>query len=78
MQALQEFCRRLLFLFRKRQFDRNLDEEMRFHLEMRAAHDGPAAARRRFGNVALLQEDSRRAWGWTPLPMTGTRPSAIG
>lgn len=59
-----ELLRRLLFLFRKRQFDRDLEEEMRFHLEMKAAALAPDAARRRFGNVALLQEDSREAWGW--------------
>jgi putative ABC transport system permease protein len=62
-----ELWRRLLYVFRKRQFDRDLAEEMRFHLERKAADVGPAAARRRFGNLALLQEDSRAAWGWTRL-----------
>src|SRR5271157_1623777 len=70
MEWLDELWRRLLFPFRKRQFDRDLEEEMRFHLEMKAADlgaaagPGAAAARRKFGNVALWLEDSRQAWGW--------------
>jgi len=64
MEWLGELWRRLLFLFRRRQFDRDLEEEMRFHLDMQAAEFGAAAARRKFGNAALLQEDSRQAWGW--------------
>ena len=35
MERLAEVWRRLLFLFRRRQFDRDLEEEMRFHLEMK-------------------------------------------
>jgi len=65
MEWLGEFWRRLLFLFRHRQFDRDLEEEMRFHVEMKAAALGAQEARRRFGNAALLAEDSRRAWGWS-------------
>jgi len=64
MDWLGELWRRLLFALRRRQFDRDLEEEMRFHLEMQAAESGAALARRKFGNVALLQEDSREAWGW--------------
>jgi putative ABC transport system permease protein len=65
MVRLGEVWRRLLFLFRRRQFDRDLDEEMRFHLEMKALESGLPTARRQFGNTALLAEDSRQAWGWT-------------
>jgi putative ABC transport system permease protein len=64
MEVLGEVWRRLLFLFRRRQFDRDLEEEMRFHLDMKGQDCGTSAARRQFGNVALLQEDSRQAWGW--------------
>jgi putative ABC transport system permease protein len=64
MQWLAEFWRRLLFLFRRQQFDSDLEEEMRFHLEMQAAESGLMAARKKFGNAALLQEESREAWGW--------------
>ncbi|MGD0045423.1 MAG: hypothetical protein ABSE42_00275 [Bryobacteraceae bacterium] len=64
MEWLGELWRRLLFLFRRQQFDRDLEEEMRFHLEMQAAEIGAVAARRKFGNAALFEEDSRQAWGW--------------
>lgn len=64
MKWLGEFWRRLQFLFRRGQFDRDLEEEMRFHLQMQAAAVGAWEARRRFGNAALLAEDSRQAWGW--------------
>ena len=62
-----ELWRRLLFAFRRRQFDRDLEEEMRFHLDMKAREAGPAAARKVFGNAALFQEQSREAWGWIAL-----------
>jgi len=58
-----ELWRKLLFPFRRRQFDRDLADEMRFHLEMKALESGDSA-RARFGNAALLQEDCRAAWGW--------------
>jgi predicted permease len=59
MEGPGELWRRLLFVFRRRQFDRDLEEEMRFHLEM--------SGRRQFGSLALAQEDSREAWGWTKV-----------
>jgi len=67
MERLAEFWRRLLFLFRRRQFDRDLAEEMRFHLEMKSRESGMNAARRQFGNVALVEDDCRDAWGWRTL-----------
>ena len=65
MEWLSELWRRLLFPVRRRQFDRDLEEEMRFHLDMQAREIGPGAARKKFGNVTRVQEDSREAWGWT-------------
>jgi len=69
MERLGELWRRLLFLFRKRRFDRELEEEMHFHLEMKQAaaetDEARFAARRRFGNVTLLREESRELWGWS-------------
>ncbi len=68
-----EIWRRLAMLFRRDRFDRDLEEEMRSHVEMRAeenredgmdADEARYAARRRFGNAALLKESSREAWGW--------------
>ena len=71
-----DFLRRLRFLFFAGRFDRDLAEEMRLHIEMRAADnrdsgqspsEAAAAARRQFGNATRLQEVSREAWGWTML-----------
>jgi predicted permease len=58
---------------RRRQFDADLEEEMRLHLEMRAEEqmraglaltDARRAALRRFGNATALKEKSHMAWGW--------------
>jgi predicted permease len=71
MDKLPQLWRRLLFYARRDRFDRELEEEMRFHLEMkveenRAAGISPEearyAARRQFGNQALLREVSRDMW----------------
>jgi len=76
MNWLTELTRRLRMLFRGGDFDRELQEEMRLHMEMRQQaylRDGlpPAAARaaaqRQFGNAALLRETSGEAWGWRSL-----------
>ena len=65
--------RRLRALFRRRDLEAEMAEEMRFHLEQRAAEladDGLAAeearlaAQRRFGNVPALQEAARDTFGW--------------
>lgn len=61
-------------LFRRSQADRDLDEELQAHLAIdtqQRLEDGQrpeaarAAARRDFGNVLLVQEATRNAWGWT-------------
>ena len=68
---LSQLWRKLLFYIRRDQFDRELEEEMRFHLEMKARENVEAgmkpeearyAARRQFGNQTLLQEVSREMW----------------
>ena len=73
MHKLTQLWRRLQFLLRREQFDRELDEEMRFHLEMKAQENAEAgmdqqqagyAAQRQFGNATLLQEVSRQVWGF--------------
>ncbi|MFB3776288.1 MAG: ADOP family duplicated permease [Bryobacteraceae bacterium] len=59
------FFRRLLALFRRDHLDRDLEEEMRLHLEMKADEAGdPASARRSFGNPLLLREQSKDLWAW--------------
>ncbi|HZT68774.1 MAG TPA: ABC transporter permease [Terriglobia bacterium] len=60
-------------MFRRRQLDRDLEDEIQFHLAMREARlhesgvaDASYAARRQFGNVALMKEGCRNLWtlGW--------------
>lgn len=76
MMTLGELGRRAAMLLRRKQFDRELDEEMRLHLELRereqagkglSARDAHAAARRNFGNPLRLREASHDSWGWAWL-----------
>ncbi|HEX4037333.1 MAG TPA: ABC transporter permease [Acidobacteriaceae bacterium] len=73
MSLAGELKRRLQMLFHRGRFQRDLDEEMRLHLELRrdqqmaAGADADSARRtalRRFGNTTRLREESQRAWGW--------------
>src|SRR5580658_8042524 len=60
-----ELWRRFAVLFRGRTMDRELEEELSFHLEMKAAEWGDdASARRAVGNALRLREQARDAWGW--------------
>jgi len=74
-----ELGRRLLMLFRRSQFDRDLEEEMCLHRELReqeqleagvAPEEARYAAHRRFGNDLVLREESREMWGWNWLENT--------
>jgi predicted permease len=58
----------------RRRLERELEEELQFHLAKRAeknralglgAEDAQVAARRRFGNVTLVKEDCREMWIFT-------------
>ncbi len=71
-----DFLRRVRFFFAGNRIDRELAEEMRIHLEMRAAEhraagetpaQAEAAARRQFGNATRLHEIGREAWAFTFL-----------
>src|SRR5215471_11276561 len=73
MDWLRELLRRLGMLMRRRQFDADLEEEVRLHLELReqdqmqtglSQKEARQAASRRFGNATLLKEKSHMAWGW--------------
>ena len=73
MNWLHEFAKRIRMLLDRRQFEADLEEEMRLHLELREQEqvasgmntdDARAAARRRFGNATYLKEESHIAWGW--------------
>lgn len=52
-----EFLQKIKCLFRRRQLERDLEDEVAFHLDMRGE-----GAWRRFGNVALVKEDLRDLW----------------
>jgi len=69
---MTKLWRKLLFGIRRLQFERDLEDEMRVHLEMKAeagggTEDARYAARRQFGNALLLRERSREMWGWASL-----------
>src|SRR5260370_15118799 len=59
--------------WRRKQQERELEEEVRRHLEMAAKEraergedkrEAERAARREFGNVGLVKEVTRDVWGW--------------
>jgi hypothetical protein len=67
---------RVKALFKRKQLDKDLDEEMAFHLAMReekkraeglAAKEARHAARREFGNVTRMKEICREAWSFASL-----------
>ena len=71
---LNEAWVRMKALVMRRDLERDLEEELQFHLSMReeknrasgiATTDVQAAARRRFGNVTLVKEDCRENWTFT-------------
>ena len=68
-----EIWRRVASFFHRQRFETDLEEELRFHLEMKTdayrdegatADDARFAAMRRVGNTATLKERSREVWGW--------------
>jgi putative ABC transport system permease protein len=72
--GLREFGRRLAYLFHKERHARDLEEEMRLHIDLRAQRlqrqgveqaGAGHAAQRQFGNRAYLKETSSEMWGWT-------------
>lgn len=76
MRLFGEWYRRLSALVRRRRLDRDLDDELAFHLAMReiehrqaglSAEEARLTARRRFGNTALLREQARDAWTFASL-----------
>jgi putative ABC transport system permease protein len=70
-QSISQLWRRLLSLLRRRRYEREMEEEMRFHLEMQieqnleagmATEEAHYAAERQFGNQTWLKEVSREMW----------------
>ena len=75
-EQLHKLLQRLGTAAKRRQLDRDLHDEMEFHLAMRAeknreagipGDDARFAAVRQFGNVTGIRENSRAVWtfGWT-------------
>src|ERR1700720_1364931 len=63
-------------MFSRRRLYRDLSEEMQQHLEEKIEEllasgmprkEAAAAARRQFGNVTLIENDSREVWQWTAI-----------
>ncbi len=76
MFSLSELWRRALHYLRRERFDRELEEEVRFHLEMKAEEyvaagmrpeEARRAALRQFGNETRLRESSRETWGFVRM-----------
>jgi macrolide transport system ATP-binding/permease protein len=76
----QRVWRGVQTLFRREKFVRELDDEIRFHLDEQIAENVAAgmnpdearhAALRTFGNGTLLKEEAWRTWGWTWLEQLG-------
>ncbi len=75
-----KILRRLWFFLTRSRRIEDLDEEMRLHLEMRAAanrghglapDEATREARRRFGNALKLREEARDMWGFVALERVG-------
>src|SRR5262249_31181778 len=76
MNFLLQIWLRLLSLLRRGRYECEMEEEMRFHLEMQieqnlgagmAAEEAHYAARRQFGNQTWLKEVSREMWSLTSI-----------
>jgi predicted permease len=69
LSRLGALYRRLLALFRRYRLERDLDDELAFHLAMRETEhqqgeskESSWRTRRRFGNVTRVKEQARDAW----------------
>ena len=74
------WLRKLQALFLRKKLQRELDDELTFHIEMRerkfveqgmSAKQAKRAARVHFGNLTLAREDSRKFWGFRWLDELG-------
>ena len=72
---MKRFLRKLGWLIRRKTKENELREEIEFHLEATAeeheesglpSDKARAEARREFGNVKLLKEDTRAEWAGRP------------
>src|SRR5580700_6731033 len=77
---MTSFFRKLNWLRRRPSKEEELREELRFHLEEEAEErqargltneEARLSARRELGNITLVEENTRAAWGWTMLEQLG-------
>src|SRR5215510_12780789 len=75
-QFVSQLCLRMLSPLRRGRYEREMEEEMRCHLELQieqnlasgmAAEEARYAARRQFGNQTWLEEVSREMWSLTSI-----------
>ncbi len=73
---MNSFFRKLRWILRRSSKETELREELQFHLQEEAGQrheeglsepEARWAARRELGNLALVEENTRGAWGWTRL-----------
>src|SRR5258708_38544439 len=73
MGKVSELWRRVGMLVRRGKFERELEEEMRLHRELKEREfiaegveeqEARYAANRQFGNATYLRERSSESWGW--------------
>jgi putative ABC transport system permease protein len=76
MPTIARMLRRLRLVLSRRSFERDLEDELRFHMDMlasrqlaagRSADDVDAFTHKEFGSMARYKEDVRDARGLTPL-----------
>ena len=76
MHLTTQLWLRLKTLFRRKQLDRDLQDEVAFHLAMReeknrtdgiTAGEERYAARRQFGNITQMKEATRELWTFASL-----------
>src|SRR5262245_19794465 len=74
--AMNSLFRKLRWLLARPDKESELREELQLHMEADAEErqvyglpeaEARAAARRELGNVGLIEEGTRAAWGWTRL-----------
>lgn len=76
MLRIQQLWLRVKSVFRRERAAQRLHDEMQFHLDQQTAEnlaagmsqeEARSAARRAFGNTAVLKEETRETWGWVWL-----------
>jgi len=70
-KSVGELLQKIKYLFRRKRFESDLEQELRFHLEMAAEEQGSTAARRVFGSVQRMKEGSRDMWTFQWLENLG-------